>query len=140
MNNSVHRIENLKILQKRKAIKEALQSFMGDQLLVDTLSLWEEKYSHMPTFALQHFLREICEHKELLPQRSKMLQALIRSLSALPDDVLESGKKNTHSNYEITILKTAIKTTAERRASTKKSQCISKKKKDTHQKILCLSI
>jgi len=101
MNNSVHRIENLKILQKRKAIKEALQSFMGDQLLANTLSLWEEKYSHMPTFALQHFLREICEHKELLPLRSKMLQALIRSLSALPDDVLESGKKNTpHKDRE----------------------------------------
>lgn len=81
-------------MQKRKAIQEALQPFMDASLLAETLGVWEEKYSHLPTFALQHFLHEICQHKLLLAQRSKMLQALIRSLSALPDDVLESSKKN----------------------------------------------
>lgn len=96
MNTSIQRIENLKIVQKRRAIREALEPFMDAALLSSTLHLWEEKYSHMPTFALQHFLREICENKLLLPQRSGMLQALIRSLSALPDDVLEPVKQPTH--------------------------------------------
>lgn len=92
MNTSIQRIENLKVVQKRRAIREALEPFMDARLLASTLDLWEEKYSHMPTFALQYFLREICENKLLLPQRSGMLQALIRSLSALPDDVLETTK------------------------------------------------
>lgn len=108
MNHSIYRVENLKIIQKRKAIKEALEPFMDSQLLANTLSLWEEKYSHMPTFALQHFLREICENKTLLPLRSKMLQALIRSLSALPDDVLDSSKKNAQHKEDRADKKVAL--------------------------------
>lgn len=93
MNTSIQRIENLKLVQKRRAVSEALEPFMDTSLLASTLDLWEEKYSHLPTFALQHFLREICANKLLLPQRSGMLQALIRSLSALPDDVLEPTRQ-----------------------------------------------
>lgn len=96
MNTSIQRIENLKVVQKRRAIREALEPFMDEDLLAGTLDLWEEKYSHLPTFALQHFLREICENKLLLPQRSGMLQALIRSLSVLPDDVLEPTRQKSY--------------------------------------------
>ena len=105
MNTSIQRIENLKVIQKRRAIKEALAPFMDAELLQRTLALWEEKYSHMPTFALQHFLREICENKLLLPQRSGMLQALIRSLSDLPDDVLEPPAKKTSEAKPVVYVK-----------------------------------
>ena len=72
--------------QKRKAVEEALMPFIHGKTLANALILWDEKYAHQPTFALQHFLRELCNDLEIAHMRSRMLQALVSAFSSLQDD------------------------------------------------------
>jgi hypothetical protein len=88
----------LNFLLKRRAVEEALKPFLKGQSLLNAVHLWEEKYSHKPTFALQNFLRDLCENTELAPHRSVMLQTLVAGLSALPDE--KSFNKNTKMRPE----------------------------------------
>ena len=77
--------------QKRKAVEAALMPFLQGQTLAQALVLWDEKYAHKPTFALQHYLRELCSDIELAHMRSRMLQALVTAFSSLQD------KRQEHS-------------------------------------------
>lgn len=72
--------------QKRKAVEEALMPFIHGKTLANALILWDEKYAHQPTFALQHYLRELCNDLEIAHMRSRMLQALVSTFSSLQDD------------------------------------------------------
>lgn len=72
--------------QKRKAVEEALMPFIHGKTLANALVLWDEKYAHQPTFALQHYLRELCSDIEVAHMRSRMLQALVSAFSSLQDD------------------------------------------------------
>jgi hypothetical protein len=72
--------------QKRKAVEEALMPFINGKTLANALILWDEKYAHQPTFALQHFLRELCNDLEIAHMRSRMLQALVSTFSSMQDD------------------------------------------------------
>lgn len=72
--------------QKRKAVEVALMPFIHGQTLAQALVLWDEKYAHKPTFALQHYLRELCSDIELAHMRSRMLQALVAAFSSLQDN------------------------------------------------------
>ena len=72
--------------QKRKAVEEALMPFIHGKTLANALILWDEKYAHQPTFALQHFLRELCNDLEIAHMRSRMLQALVSTFSSMQDD------------------------------------------------------
>jgi hypothetical protein len=72
--------------QKRKAVEEALLPFVAGRKLANALILWDEKYAHQPTFALQHFLRELCSDLEIAHLRSRMLQSLVSAFSALQDN------------------------------------------------------
>lgn len=72
--------------QKRKAVEEALMPFIHGKTLANALILWDEKYAHQPTFALQHFLRELCNDLEIAHMRSRMLQALVGTFSSMQDD------------------------------------------------------
>lgn len=60
--------------------------FIHGKTLANALILWDEKYAHKPTFALQHFLRELCTDLEIAHMRSRMLQALVSAFSSLQDD------------------------------------------------------
>lgn len=60
--------------------------FIQGKTLVNALILWDKKYSQQPTFALQHYLRELCSDLELAHMRSRMLQALVSAFSSLQDD------------------------------------------------------
>lgn len=71
--------------QKHKAVEMALMPFLQGQTLAQALVLWDEKYAHKPTFALQHYLRELCSDIELAHMRSRMLQALVAAFSSLQD-------------------------------------------------------
>ncbi len=71
--------------QKRKAVETALMPFIHGKTLAQALVLWDEKYAHKPTFALQHYLRELCSDIELAHMRSRMLQALVVAFSSLQD-------------------------------------------------------
>lgn len=87
--------------QKRKAVEEALMPFIHGKTLANALILWDEKYAHQPTFALQHFLRELCNDLEIADMRSRMLQALVTAFSSLQDGrqhrpaQLQTHKQNT---------------------------------------------
>jgi hypothetical protein len=72
--------------QKRKAVEEALMPFINGKTLANALILWDEKYAHQPTFALQHYLRELCSDLEIAHMRSRMLQALVSTFSSMQDD------------------------------------------------------
>lgn len=85
----------MKSLQKRRAIEEALTPFIQGKTLAHALLLWDEKYALQRNFALQHFLRELCDSTALAPLRSRMLQALIQSLSTLQDEMITEAQQNT---------------------------------------------
>ncbi len=72
-------------LQKRQAIKDALNPFIQGQQLANALILWDEKYAHHNHFALQHYLRELSNDIEIAHLRSRMLQALVAAFSSLQD-------------------------------------------------------
>ena len=61
--------------------------FIHGKTLANALFLWDEKYSHQPTFALQHYLRELCSDLEIAHMRSRMLQALVITFSSVQDDL-----------------------------------------------------
>ncbi len=69
------------IAQKRQAIAWALTPYLSHDNLESALSIWEHKYAHQPTFALQRFLSEFCTTATLAAQRSQILQSLIKALS-----------------------------------------------------------
>lgn len=60
--------------------------FIHGRTLANALILWDEKYAHQPTFALQHYLRELCNDLEIAHMRSRMLQALVSTFSSMQDD------------------------------------------------------
>lgn len=60
--------------------------FIQGKTLASALILWDEKYAHKPTFALQHYLRELCSDLEIAHMRSRMLQALVSTVSSAQDD------------------------------------------------------
>ncbi len=72
--------------QKRKAVEQALMPFLQGNGLASALILWDEKYAHKPTFALQHYLRELCSDLEIAHMRSRMLQALVAAMSSAQDE------------------------------------------------------
>lgn len=97
--------------QKRKAVEEALMPFIHGKTLANALILWDEKYAHKPTFALQHYLRELCSDLEIAHMRSRMLQALVSAFSSLQDD-RQSRAPTSYSPRSITPATHANKTTS----------------------------
>ncbi len=97
--------------QKRKAVEEALMPFIHGKTLANALILWDEKYAHKPTFALQHYLRELCSDLEIAHMRSRMLQALVSTFSSLQDD-RQSRTPASYSPRPITPATSAHKTTS----------------------------
>jgi hypothetical protein len=106
--------------QKRQAVEMALMPFLHGQTLAQALVLWDEKYSHKPTFALQHYLRELCSDIELAHMRSRMLQALVAAFSSQQDNrqqhktaqptppaTVATVKKN-HSSPELQMFMTLV--------------------------------
>lgn len=77
--------------QKRIAVEQALANYISGAQLAQALQLWDEKYAHQPTFALQHFLRELCADGELLQLRSRLLQAMVHSFSGQQDTLASSS-------------------------------------------------
>lgn len=96
--------------QKRKAVEEALMPFIHGKTLANALILWDEKYAHKPTFALQHYLRELCSDLEIAHMRSRMLQALVSAFSSLQDN-RQSHTPTAYSPRAITPAPQANKTT-----------------------------
>jgi len=103
----------VKSVQKRRAIEEALTPFIQGKALAHALFLWDEKYAEQRNFALQHFLRELCETTALAPLRSRMLQALIQALSKLQDEMISEAQQNTAAKRKSWTLKKQSSTNPE---------------------------
>lgn len=71
--------------------------FLQGKTLANALILWDEKYAHKPTFALQHYLRELCNDLEIAHMRSRMLQALVSTVSSAQDDHRASGQPTRYN-------------------------------------------
>lgn len=69
---------------KRMAIANALAPYLSQETLEEALIIWEHKYAHQPTFALQRFISEFCDNN-VAGQRSKILQALFLALNNSPN-------------------------------------------------------
>ena len=74
---------------KRMAIANALAPYLSQETLEEALIIWEHKYSHQPTFALQRFISEFCDNN-VAGQRSKILQALFLALNNSPSNTAEA--------------------------------------------------
>jgi hypothetical protein len=87
--------------QKRKAVEQALMPFIQGKTLANALILWDEKYAHKPTFALQHYLRELCSDLEIAHLRSRMLQALVSTVSSAQDDHRAADQQNRYNQAAV---------------------------------------
>lgn len=71
----------MNIAEKKIVIEKALSPWFSGESLEEAVIIWELRYSRQPTLAFQRFLSDICTTPALNAQRSKILQALIRSLT-----------------------------------------------------------
>lgn len=71
----------MNIAEKKIIIEKALSPWLSGDSLEEAVIIWELRYSQQPTLAFQRFLSDICTTPALNAQRSKILQALIRSLT-----------------------------------------------------------
>lgn len=90
--------------QKRIAVEKALMPFLHGKTLAQALILWDEKYAHKPTFALQHYLRELCSDIELAHMRSRMMHALVAAFSS-QQDLRQEQNAATHVSNRISAAK-----------------------------------
>jgi hypothetical protein len=67
-------------MMKKMTIANALAPHLSEDRLEEALIIWEHKYAHQPTFALQRFISEFCDNN-VQGQRSKILQALFLALN-----------------------------------------------------------
>lgn len=76
----------MKLEQKRKAVESGLQPFLSDEALSLALQIWEARYATEPAFALQPFIRELCDNFIPTMPRARVLvqQSLLKALNGLP--------------------------------------------------------
>lgn len=67
-------------MMRKMTIAHALAPHLSEDRLQEALIIWEHKYAHQPTFALQRFISEVCDNS-VSGQRSKILQALFLALN-----------------------------------------------------------
>lgn len=72
---------------KRRAIYTGLFPFLEFDNLIRGMLLWEQRYADSPSFAVQHFVNDICTVNHLEHARREMLLNLVKTL-ALPEQEL----------------------------------------------------
>jgi len=90
------------LIAKKMAIANALSPYLSQEGLTHALQIWEHKYAHQPTFAMQRFISEFLDSNQS-GQRSRILQALFLALhnaapepaTAAPEPVVTA---NVYSN------------------------------------------
>jgi hypothetical protein len=78
---------------RRRAIYTALIQFLADDDLWEALALWEDNYAAVANFTAQRFLSDILTTAELKAKRVRILQSLVRSLSAPAHTLLPDPKE-----------------------------------------------
>lgn len=75
------------LIKKKRAIYTGLYPYLESDNLVRAMILWEQKYADNPSFAVQHFINDICVGNDLKSLRRDMLLNLVKTL-VLPDEEL----------------------------------------------------
>lgn len=88
-------------VMKRMAIANALAPYLSQETLEEALIIWEHKYAHQPTFALQRFISEFCDNN-VAGQRSKILQALFLALNNSPTNTATAEPEKTVNSVLLT--------------------------------------
>jgi hypothetical protein len=78
---------------RRRAVYTALIQHLSDDELWDALALWEDNYAAVENFTAQRFLSEILTTTELRGKRVRILQSLVRALSAPASTLLPDPKE-----------------------------------------------
>ena len=86
---------------KRMAIANALAPYLSQETLEEALIIWEHKYAHQPTFALQRFISEFCDNN-VAGQRSKILQALFLALNSSNSSTAQNEPEKVPVNPVLT--------------------------------------
>jgi hypothetical protein len=91
------------LIAKKMAIANALSPYLSQEGLTHALQIWEHKYAHQPTFAMQRFISEFLDSNQS-GQRSRILQALFLALhNAAPEPATAAAAEpvataNVYSN------------------------------------------
>ena len=78
---------SITLIKKKRAIYTGLYPYLEADNLVRAMILWEQKYANNPSFAVQHFINDICLDNDLKSLRRDMLLNLVKTL-VLPDEEL----------------------------------------------------
>jgi len=78
---------------RRRAVYTALIQHLADDELWEALALWEDNYAAVENFTAQRFLSDILTSAELRGKRVRILQSLVRALSAPASTLLPDPKE-----------------------------------------------
>ncbi|MFZ5755392.1 MAG: hypothetical protein ACOY3X_00645 [Pseudomonadota bacterium] len=78
---------------RRRAVYTALIEFLNEDALWEALTLWEDNYSADAAFSVQKFLSEILDTPALRAQRVRILQTMVKMLSAPPASLLPDPRE-----------------------------------------------
>jgi hypothetical protein len=86
---------------RRRAIYTALIEHLSGDELWDAIARWEDAYAHDPSFSGNRFLSDVLASPELRARRSRILQSLIKALSAPPHTLLPDPREQLQA-YRMT--------------------------------------
>lgn len=87
------------LTRKKRAVYTSLFPFLERDNLMRAMILWESEYADQPSFAVQHFVNDICMDNELKSMRRDLLMSLIKTL-ALPESELMPDPSTRMAAYK----------------------------------------
>lgn len=73
---------------RRRAIYTGLYPFLETDNLIRAMLLWEQRYANNASFAVQHFVNDICSVNHLEHARREMVLALVKTMSMPEQDLM----------------------------------------------------
>lgn len=73
-------IKPFEMSSKKAAVRNGLALYLQGHQLEEAMRHWEAHYSHLPAYALQRFLRDMCQSFGLTEDRNRILRSIIAQL------------------------------------------------------------
>lgn len=83
---------------RRRAIYTGLKPYLSRPLLEQALEHWEQHYARSPRFALQRFVREVCELADLRERRSDLHLNLVQAMNMPAESLLDDAPARTQAS------------------------------------------
>jgi hypothetical protein len=74
--------------KKKRAIYTGLYPYLESDNLMRAMVLWEQKYADNPSFAVQHFINDICIGNDLKSLRRDMLLNLVKTMVVAENELM----------------------------------------------------